>query len=203
MKTFARVNVRCGSYSEIALNNYFIAKKSIEEIKAENDIAYCIENDHNVSHATIITCVFSIMAIESFFNDYAAKNLGDEEFYDNFDKLSLLSKFQLISKFILKTSIDKSKSYYGNLKATEKIRNELVHNKSKDLFKWMQDKNMELCDDINEPELDETATFKNMIDKLDEMLQEAKTAIKSMRDIAFFFEEHRSEEHTSELQSQR
>ena len=101
-----------------------------------------------------------------------------------------MSKFQLISKFILKTSIDKSKSYYGNLKATEKIRNELVHNKSKDLFKWMQDKNMELCDDINEPELDETATFKNMIDKLDEMLQEAKTAIKSMRDIAFFFEEH-------------
>ena len=190
MMGFARVNFLCSSYSQIAIDNYFLAKQRIEQIKMERDYSYGVEYYDDAVHPTIITCVFAIMAIESYLNDYAAKNLGDEEFYDNFDKLSLLSKFQLISKFILRTKIDKSQSYYGNLKTAEKMRNEFVHNKSQDLSKWLNAISFFGENDLDEGEFDEESEFNNLMSRLNKDLKNAKNAIISMRDIACFFENH-------------
>ncbi|MDE6200821.1 MAG: hypothetical protein K2M47_02920 [Clostridiales bacterium] len=185
---FARINLLCSAYSEIAIENYFLAKERIEQIKREQDYSYGIEYYDDAVHPTFITCVFAIMAIESYLNDYAAKNLGDEEFYDNFDKLSLLSKFQLISKFILRTDVDKSQSYYGNLKTAEKMRNEFVHNKSRDLSKWLNGTGFFVDNDLDESEFDEEYELNKLIHGFNDNLKKAKTAIESMRDIAYFFE---------------
>lgn len=190
MKTSARINLLCSHYSDIAIENYFSAKDTLAQIKEKNDICYCLENFNKVYFPTIITRVFSIMAVESFFNNYAAENLGDEEFYANFDKLSLISKFQLISMFILQTEIDKSKSYYGNLKAAENMRNELVHNKSKDLIKWATTQNIGLDKESNDFDFDEEKSLKLSVIELNNEIQNAKTAIKCMRDIALFFEKN-------------
>ena len=93
------------------MRNYYWAKKSYDTLDKTDyeNYLYVLDEIHKY---TISTVVFSAMSIEAFFNNYAASCLGDEEFYDNFDKLSVISKFKLIAKFILKEDIDKTQSYY-------------------------------------------------------------------------------------------
>lgn len=184
-----RVNAFYSKYTQIAVDNYYIAKNFLKEIEKKQDLEFCLSNYDNVENATIVTCVFSVMALESYFNDFAAKHLGDDEFYDNFDRLSLLSKFQLIAKFILKVDVDKSRSYYSNLKTTDSIRNEFVHNKSKDFFEWVK-KDKSEPDYKNEEEANqENAIIRVYIKSLKEALRNAKHAIEAIRDIAKFFDE--------------
>ena len=184
-----RVNALYSNYTEIAVNNYYYAKSILKEIKRHRELDFCESNFMKAEHAIMITCVFSIMAIESFFNDYAATQLGDKEFYGNYDMLSLISKFQLIAKFILKADIEKDKAYYSNLKRAEKIRNELVHNKSKDFFDW-KEKDNEKPDFKSEEELyQDAAIIRVNIKTLAKDLDEAKHSIAAIRDIALFFDE--------------
>lgn len=182
----ARLNAFYSSYVEIAVENYYCAKNTLKEIEQKMDVDFCHSYFYKVEHSIIITCVFSIMALESYFNDFAAQNLGDDEFYDNFDKLSLISKFQLISKFILNVEIDKSKSYYSNLKSTEKIRNIYVHNKSKDFFDGKKPNNEVVFVFGSE---DDSVAIESDIKILTKDLKDAKRAIEAIRDVANFFDE--------------
>ena len=169
---------------------YYKAIKSAEKLK---ELGYSVigtdEYYANMEKNVVITIVFSAMCIESFFNDYAAACLGDSEFYDNFDKLSELSKFELIAKFILKTTIDKEKSYYSNLKFLIKKRNSYVHNKS---YKYKFDST------LNYEDLafftDEGPEEELILDKkiINQELKDAVISLKAIRDIAIFFDEHDS-----------
>ena len=183
-----RVNALYCFFTTIAVDNYYKAKNILKEIIKRQDIEFCSANFNKAEQSIMITCVFSIMAIESYFNDFAARHLGDEEFYGNFDRMSLLSKFQLISKFILQVDIDKSKSYYSNLKVAEKNRNELVHNKSKDFFDWNKT-NKEIDFDSEEGPNHEEAIVKFDIKTLKNDLKDAKCAIDAIKDLALFFDE--------------
>lgn len=186
----ARENHFSFMYSKIAIENYCEAKKLYNTI-AKNNYDICDgEYRLQMEEKIIIVCVFSAMTIESFLNDYAASCLGDSDFYDNFDKLSVISKLQLIAKFILKKDIDKSQSYYSNLKALIKHRDWFVHNKSKkSSFQGYTYEEMQEFDDFIKDNniLETTPTLDKTEIKEDFAI--AQTSIKAMRDIAKFFEE--------------
>lgn len=187
----ARKNFYCSMYAKIAVQNYCEAKRQYAEIIKNNYDINDVDKQLQMEQHIVVTCVFSAMAIESFLNDYAARRLGDSAFYEDFDRLPTISKFQLISKFILDKDVDKSQGYYANLKALMKLRREYVHNKSEDAsYTLLSRDEIEAqhafrekhpIEEMDVPTLDE-AELKRVFD-------EAKTAIKAMRDICHFFED--------------
>ena len=88
----------------------------------------------------------------------------------------------------MRTNIDKKKSYYSNLKATERIRNEFVHNKSRDFFEWKKKDKSEPDFNSEEESYQDTAIIRVRIKTLKEDLKNAKQAIAAIRDIALFFD---------------
>lgn len=177
-------------YCEMAMEAYYHASQMLDEIKKKNYSAIegAIEWDA-LGKDVIKTVVFSAMTIEAFFNDYAAACLGDSEFYGSFDQLSPISKFELIAKFILEAQIDKSKSYYSQLKKLIARRNLYIHNKSKAAtFGYA----------TLEEALETQRRFEQVMDKepkiekqgLKSELNEALDALKAVRDIARFFDQH-------------
>lgn len=184
-----RENCFATDYCEIAVEAYYKAIQSAKVLEEINYVA-CDNQDYysDMEKNVVITIVFSAMCIESFLNDYAAACLGDSEFYDNFDKLSEISKLELISKFILKTTVDKEKSYYSQLKTLIKARNSYVHNKSKDFdINTYREENSYLV--FSEDEC-EPPVYNKVIVK--EEIKSALNALKAIRDIALFFDEHDS-----------
>lgn len=184
----SRLNCYASIYADIAMENYCKARQTYELIKKHNYCGEAFELEMELFKCSSIVCVFSTMAIESFFNDYAATCLGDEDFYENFDRLSTMSKFQLISTFILEHEIDKSQEYYSNLKTMIKVRDKLVHNKSK-VFRGY---NEEEIKEIHKLHKSENVDFEKItaIDREDVRaeMELARTSIKAMRDISNYFD---------------
>ena len=184
-----RQNYLASTYCEIAMESLYKANSYLERIKKANYAGYEISSKVSMDKSIITVVVFSAMTIESFFNNYAATKLGDTDFYDNFDKLSMISKFQLIARFILKSPIDKSKSYYSFLKSLVKNRDSFVHNKSRSLKL-----NIDSTDDFETIDcLSENADF--LIeeyalnkDEIDNGFREALNALRAIKDIAIFFD---------------
>ncbi len=194
----ARENYNCGTYAQIAINNYYEAKKLYTTIINDNydisDFEFQCQMERNI----IITCVFAAMSIESFLNNYASACLGDDEFYDNFDKLSVISKFQLVVKFLLKKDIDKGKAFFSNLKSLIKQRDTFVHNKSR---QFILQKYISEVDEFNELYEFQTVKETPTLDKkeIKEEMMIAQTAIKAMRDFAHFFDSSDASSHALAL----
>ena len=177
-------------YCEMAMEAYYHASHMVDEIKKKNYSAVEGSIEWDAFYKDIIrTVVFSAMTLEAFFNDYAAACLGDSEFYGSFDQLSPISKFELIAKFILEAQIDKSKSYYSQLKKLIARRNLYIHNKSKAATVGYA---------TLEEVLEAQRRFEQEIDqepKIDKQglkseLNEALDSLKAVRDIARFFDQH-------------
>lgn len=185
-----RMNCFASDYCEIAMEAYYKASKSAETLKLMGYTA--IDTDEiysDMNKNIIVAIVFSAMSLESFFNDYAAACLGDSEFYNNFDKLSEISKFELIAKFILKTSVNKEKSYYCHLKSLTKNRNSYVHNKSQGMNadSILAEYAVAYNDNNDKPIYDAKI--------INHDLKDALIALKAIRDIAMFFDKHDSSVH--------
>lgn len=186
----ARENNFSQIYAEIAIKNYVEAKK-LRDIIVRNN--YDIDNLNiktQMEQCIIIVCIFSAMAIESFLNDYAAACMGDSDFYDNFDKLSVISKLQLVAKFILKKDINRSLSYYANLKALIKQRDSFVHNKSKkaEFQGYTLERMQEIAELKRRHNVIETELTLSKKEITEDFLI-AQTSIKAIRDFAYFFDE--------------
>ena len=150
------------------------------------------ENYSQMQKGVIKCIVFSAMCVESFLNDYAATCLGDSEFYDNFDKLNPFGKFQLIANFILKSEFDKSKSYYSLFKELFRLRNNFVHNKSKEA-EIQGFSSLEELEAIHKKFYDSEEFTKMSQSDRDEVDLDIKNALNSLRavyELAKYFEEN-------------
>lgn len=179
-------------YCEIAMESYYRAIQAHAHLKRDG---YCAIDTWdiygNMNKGIISTVVFSAMAIESFLNDYAAACLGDNEYYQNFDRLSAIGKFQLIAKFIMRVEIDKSKSYYSLLKAVFSNRDKLVHNKSKKSA--FQGYTKEELDDIERSlEMSGYEPQEPCYDvkEIDKDMRMGLDALRAMREMVSFFDAH-------------
>lgn len=183
---YGREGSFCHMYCEIAMEAYYQAMQAHAAIKARNYSAYENKDYEAMNKHIVSTVVFSAMAIESFLNDYAAACLGDNEFYDNFDRLSVLSKFQLIAKFIIQTPVDKGQAYYSLLKSLFSNRDRFVHNKSRRMK--FQGYPEELMEEIEQEWLSEEGPTFDLEDIRKDMRM-GLDALKAMRELARFFDE--------------
>ncbi len=108
------------------LETYNVAEDDIEKTGAK--IISCYENKEK---SAVIAITFSGMCLEAFFYDYAAEVLGDEYVKEHLDKLDLKSKFVIYPKLVCGNEPDKKKKAYNSVHNLKKLRNELVHFKSK------------------------------------------------------------------------
>ncbi len=184
-----RQNCFASNYAEIAIKNYYEIKEVYEKYKADKQNIEMRASIRGVIHNQMICCVFAEMALESYFNDYAAACLGDNEFYDEFDKLSVIGKLQLIVKFILKKAFDKSKAYYSSLKTLVKDRNELVHNKSTEIKPEMLRRDEE-CENRPITEAEEKQYLESGFLMVEESFKASKEYVKALVFIAKLFDEY-------------
>lgn len=176
-----RENYLAGVYCEMALEFLYDVYELYDAIKKENYAGYMVEEKREMDKKVISLIVFSAMTIESFFNNYAASCMGDDEFYENFDRLSTISKFQLIAKFMLKINIDKSKAYYSYLKELIKNRDVFVHNKSKEFtFRTYSESEYEKIIE-EEKELEKAGCFDDLSNIKDETEKDIRIAINALR----------------------
>ena len=196
-----RENFNASIYCEIAMEAYYRTTCIYKEIE-EQKFAYSAFGDLTEMYKSVVTTVvFSAMCVESFLNNYAAACLGDAEFYENYDRLSAVSKFQLVAKFILKANVEKGDAYYGGLKRLFRERDAYVHNKSKrSSYQGMSEE--EYAQYVKDrSEMEQEAFYEeNCFDKeeANELLRSALNALKSVRDVAHFFDAHDSEAYAME-----
>jgi len=81
--------------------------------------------------AAMIAVTFAGMTLEAFFYDYAADALGDQYVKDHLDKLDLPSKYLVYPKLVCGTAPNKGEHTFELVKNLTRLRNDLVHAKSK------------------------------------------------------------------------
>lgn len=186
----ARENCFASYYAEIAINCYYKILEIYEKYKNGKDNLEIMSEISKVHKNQMICCAFAEMALESFFNDYAAACLGDDEFYDEFDKLSVLGKFQMIVQFIFHKVFDKSKAYYSQLKELVRERNNLVHNKSRYVKPEVLEMNTKYCEECSERDFDAEEYYKEELSYINQSLKESKRYIKAMVSVAGVFNDY-------------
>lgn len=110
------------------------------------DLQKCYEE---MASCAVITVTFATMCLEAFFYDLGASKLGDSFVLDNLDKLDIKSKFLVYPKLICGQSPNKSHAAYEKLTKLVKLRNELIHFKSKPFELSRLNKASEFHDDLN------------------------------------------------------
>lgn len=184
-----RRNYMARMYCEMALEGYYDASLFHDKIVKSGYSYDEIDTLDDMNKRVVATIVFSAMAIEAFINDYAAACLGDSDFYDNFDRLSVLSKFELIARFILKSDIDKGKAYYYYLKTLIKQRDAYVHSKS--LHVPFPDTSENDSESYNYA-LEHGGVEIPLLDKqeLEKDFRSARDALKAIKEFADYFDRH-------------
>ena len=187
-----RTNSLASMYSEIAMESYFHATEYYRMIQNKNYTVCSAYELSEMNKYVVKTVVFSAMSIESFLNDYAAACLGDSEFYSNFDKLSTISKFQLIAKFILKSPVEKDKTYYFYLKTLFALRDSYIHNKSTSFdtkgYKSLEEYLADTQEVYKEELFEESWTFDK--NEINHNHRSATNALKAIKEIALYFDKN-------------
>ena len=127
---WARENCNFLYYSAIAFRSFCELEKAYKLIYGDEDLLLGGSKQYIVYEKAAICETFSAFALESYLNMYAAACLGDQAFYDNYERLSALSKMQLISMFLYQEQINKDCELYGLLKHAFSKRDFHAHGKS-------------------------------------------------------------------------
>ena len=193
-----RVNVLYSRYVDIAVENYYVLWKNMELIEKEKYVSTdeTREAQRTLENAAVIIIVFSSMAIESYLNDYAASCLGDVEFYESFDKLSVLDKLRLIVQFIFRIEFVKNQPVYTHIRSLLADRNKVVHNKSEDFKKYANRKGIQVPHTVEEVEEcfgsieDININVLMALDKesINDDVKMANNAIRALRETAAFMD---------------
>lgn len=138
---FQRINRKDSIYYAIVYKTFINNLNKIENSDF-NDLTKLEQLSKSFFNEFHIIIVFSVMALETFINDYLAVCLTDDFYYQNLDRLNLLQKIEITFSLIWSDPIDKSKKLYKYLKDIIKERNHFVHTKSQQFdFKKLEETN--------------------------------------------------------------
>lgn len=189
----ARENDFSGIYCKMAMKSYYHASDFYKKIQHANFSLDSWDEKNELDKCVIATVVFSAMCLEAFFNDYIAAVLGDSSAHSIYDKLSPDGKFYLIVDFIFREQVDKSQSCYGGIKTLFRLRNDYVHNKSKEVkgCSYTAQEISELEEMLHDPQ---NILEPPLLDKteIDNDMRNALEALKTIRNVARYFDEHDS-----------
>ncbi len=195
-ESYARQNCCASEFAEIAIGSYYEIVDRFEKYKENNVDSEIVSEVSNVYKNQMKCCVFSEMAVESLLNDYAAACLGDRVFYDEYDKLSIIGKLQLIVQFLFSIPFNKSKSYYSLLKSLVKERNRLVHNKSESIDADRYREIIGCYDELDREDFDLEKDYKETYSIIKSLMLESKGYIKAMVAVSQLLSENDEEHHS-------
>ncbi len=105
--------------------------EQLEQIRVDENFKHITSTIFQVKSFAHITVVFSALCLESLINDYCSIKKSTNFLKDHIDKLDTPSKWLIIPKLITGKEISSDSIAYELLKELFKLRNTLVHPKSK------------------------------------------------------------------------
>jgi len=102
-------------------------------VNQEQKLIKILENGSSKDKLVIQSIVMLTVFFESLINEIGSIELGQRYFRENIDKLSILSKWEIVLRIAFGKTLDKESQYYENLKKLISTRNSLVHYKTKKL----------------------------------------------------------------------
>ncbi len=191
-----RINNMTSNYSQIAILHYWQAKRTYGYLLTHKEMSdKVVELECSILNDSIVVVTFAAMALESFLNDFAATNMGDKFFYENFDMLRPMGKMKLITRFILKSELSNGSKLYNLVDGLFRTRNNFVHSKSKDGSRYaMTEEEYWKQKDDNEREFFKSSTIDFSSSK--EILQTAFYSLCALREVGIFFDSHNIEPST-------
>lgn len=193
-KSFSRENVMYGTYGRILLEHLSDSYDYLEKLKKLDKKTNSYDEFSNIQEQIesnyIEIIVFSIMCVEAFLNDYIASCILDDNYYNNFDMLNVVAKFNLIVQFIFKDNSDKSEKCASMLKGLNRNRNNLVHSKSNSAIHITYHSLEELEEMKSEMNVEDD--FDNMITQdiksCSQLFNDSKQAIMTVVELAKYFD---------------
>jgi hypothetical protein len=86
--------------------------------------------EKDLAKYALFVIVFSMMTIESYLYDYAARHLSDKFVKDYVDKLDVIGKLAIVPRLITGKELPRNKKWFSLIKNVVKARNLIVHSKS-------------------------------------------------------------------------
>ena len=192
-RDYRRINTKSNMYFSIA---YQLLSNNIDKLDSLNSSNRSLVDYYSISlfKDYHIIIVFSSMAMEAFVNDYLAVCFSDELYYDNFDKLNIMQKIEIMFSVIWEDNFDKSTPLYNYLHDLLKRRNSFVHSKSHKLDeKWLSKnaKNIPIIDLTDDKSYEEAETISTINENI-ECLQNSFDAIRAFFLLCKAVDEHDS-----------
>lgn len=157
----------------------------------DDDLLLNQTENYLVDENVVICEVFSAFAIESFLNTYAASCMGDSVFFDNYERLSALSKIQLISAILYQEQIEKGSELYNLLKHTFAVRDQHAHNKSKHMSGSTWEEVQTALEHSNDhPDEDLEKQLKSECETIKKKINDARLCINAIVGVACYIDSH-------------
>lgn len=191
---YARENCNFYLYSAIAFRSYCFAAKACDRICSDEELLIGGREDYLVDENAAICETFSAFAIESYLNTYAAACMSDSVFYDNYERLSALSKLQLIANTVFHETVTKQDELYYLLKQAFSTRDYHAHSKSHASNIGMTDAEMEEWEAYSDDHYEEIIQEKMLTsrNRLNDVRRNALLSLKALAGIACYIDEHDS-----------
>lgn len=189
---WARENCNFSHYSPIAFRSFCELENAYKLIYDDEDLLLTGSKDYLVYENAAICETFSAFALESYLNMYAATCLGDRAFYDNFERLSALSKMQLISMLLYQEQMNKDCELYSLLKHAFSKRDFHAHGKSTAIESGMTEEELEASiayDYAHEDELIQEALFSER-QRLKDERTSALLSLRAVVGVACYIDAH-------------
>lgn len=117
------------TYAKIAMENRNLARIQQQKAKDANSVSEHVELILQGRQNAIVTIIFSAFTLEAYINNYAAR----KGLKKHLESLSFINKWIEIPKLATGKEFSKNHPCFQCLEELKKLRNELVHPKSKAL----------------------------------------------------------------------
>ncbi|MHA1329861.1 MAG: hypothetical protein ACTSR2_02175 [Candidatus Hodarchaeales archaeon] len=119
------------AYQHHELVKRLMMERDKRKVKNDHDVDFICARNAAIQRSAMVSVVFSALTLEAFINNYAIEHFSKNYFENNLDKLSTVSKWIVIPKLVTGNEIDTDGQPYENLKKLFKLRDKLVHYKTR------------------------------------------------------------------------
>lgn len=108
-----------------------VNERNSRQVKDDHDVDFVCEKNAAIQRSAMVSVIFSALTLEAFINNYAIERFSKNYFENHLDKLNPVIKWILIPKLAIGNGIDTDGQPYERLKKLFKLRDRLVHYKTK------------------------------------------------------------------------
>ena len=119
------------AYRHHKLVERLVKERDTRQVKDNRDVDFVCAKNAAIQRSAMVSVIFSALTAEAFINNYAIERFSRSYFDNHLDKLSPVSKWIVIPKLVTGNEIDTDGQPYERLKKLFKLRDKLVHYKTK------------------------------------------------------------------------